>query len=1402
MYNRVLVSLDALLIIVDFSLHTNNSTLFIRRRNYMRKKFFKNLSALVLAVSMLFSASAIALANTEETSSSVTYHSYNRTLSGNWIGSYGKDGYILLGDDTTDNTDTQHTLYTKNIFTGVAEGTPVLVDRAPRDVSSTTAMQTTSYAVTAANGEEYSGALISRFTSAAQTWRINSMIGDKAHQNSPLIPDSTGASTGVRLPGQIANPSLGTATSIASVGHVSFTLTEEAVKDGGVYITVYNPMHIGYSQNVVNFTTDVFNIFWGDYTGGYFYQKDSIAPRTDKNHVARSTVRVLAPNGYYVTYLFTEAGDYTITNFNGAEGNTAAPVNRAAVGAVFFDKVAPTNVDPVEEIVPDIAITEGSGTAEFVQTDKYTKNNWEGTYGKDGYYVFDANSKSLTNAPIHTAGIYGDGSPLTMYGSYPGTTSGGEIFWNEYPTLRSDAVVRAVSMTGSLYRQTNGAALQEQGLYRPGTTDKIGIETGSSGASASEPYGKMLPYGIGFALNTDEDVYVTVYAYTNSYNRVVSGTTPAEPRNPTFNFGVVKGNQTAFNLLYNIITDTTEDSKVLCEEVAVEDMNNGKYVTFKISGGAGYYMIYNYDSTSKQNGSGMYAIFFDREIPIFNAPKYIVSNSMLEEEGVDKTDEFYGKNGKITVEGKEGAAHVSDYTFSTNYVSASIADATYRYVSIKVAGNSTFTFYRGYSADSETAITKEKTLEYTVTTDKPIVITFKFADGFSLLSTGELVGVYFDDNMPTTYRYKVVGEDRATGSDWESAYGAKGYVIPYVPAGTEGATKTPEVYTKGDFITEYTIGGSNDVSCQVSNFDESYISNSLYAPGTTDTLNTRFSVGSSGYMAYGFAIEDEVERYVTVNMMSWWQENFGLDDPRSLAYFNVEIFAGSDVTAINAMTPVTSYVVESASHSVYLTFKSVGAFVVKVSLQSGTSGPIGYAPAITGVFFDEVADTDFAIPTTYKANITKTGNVVVAGRPYAVSGGDMTLKVYAKEDSGYEIDTVKVGGVVTPLTDGKLVLSNVSSDVAINVTEKRQSAVAPEVDMDDILYLTTNASAMVLNITLGNASTEITSYGIVYEGYRFASEYPIPEDADKVSFVMSFADDLIDTEIMIGDDFTVKAYVKYLDLTDNKEKIVYSDEMTYTLRDSAVALPDELIEVDTVIYEISSDELDYEISLTFTAQDITYNSIKLVPVITDAKGSVTKTYSIGGSFKTLPANGIIKDLKPGTTYTITMKVTDSNGKSAEYVYTVSTKAIDYTLSLGVTAANVASDSVVLNLTAPTGGVGTFSYEYSLDGGANWSRINNMSYTIAGLQASTAYEIKVRVTDSLGVSDEKTVTFTTSAATPDVPGGDNTPDAPGGDNTPDAPSGDTPSEPAGCGGAIAMLSAFMGLIALAVVGKKY
>ena len=1374
----------------------------------MRNKFFKNLSAFILVVSMLFSASAIALANTEETSSSVTYHSYNRTLSGNWIGSYGKDGYILLGDDTGAASDTQHTLYTKNIFEGVAEGTPVLVDRAARDVSNNTAIQNSSYQITANSGAEYSGALISRFASANQTWRGNGKVGDAAYAGSPLIPDSTGASTGVRLYGEVANAGLGSATSIASVGHVAFTLTEEAVENGGIYITVYNPMHIGFSQNVVNYTTDVFGVMWGDYTGGYFYQKNGVVPRNDTNnlmnHLARATVRVLSQTGYYVTYHFTEAGDYTIVNFNGAEGNTADPVGRVSIGAVFFDKVAPTNVDPVEEIVPDIAITEGTGTAEFVQTDKYTKNNWEGTYGKDGYYVFDANSKGLFNAPIHTAGIYGDGSYRVMYGSYPGTTSGGEIYWSEYPTLKSDAVVRAISMTGSLYRVSTNGVLLEQGLYRPGTTDKIGIETGSSGASASAPYGKTLPYGIGFALNTDEDIYVTVYAYTNNYNRAVDGTNPAEPRNPTFNFGVVKGNQTAYNLLYNEICKTGDDSKVLCEEVAVSDMNNGKYVTFKISGGAGYYMIYNYDTTSTRNGSGMYAIFFDKEQPVFNAPKYVVSNSMLEEEGVDKTDEFYGKDGSITVDGKVGASHVQDYAFSSNYVSASIADATYRYVSVKVAGNSNLTFYRGYYADGELASAGEKTLEYTVTSDKPIVITFKFADGFSMLSTGEVLGVYFDNNMPTTYRYKIVGEDRATGSDWESTYGAKGYVIPYVPAGTEGATKTPEVYTKGDFIADYTIGGSNDLSFQVSNYDEAYASNSLYAPGTTDILSTRFSVGSNGYMAYGFAIEDEVERYVTINMMSWWQENFGLEDARSIANFNVEIFAGSDVTAINSMSPVTTHVVEQASHSTYLTFKSVGAFVVRVSLQSGTAGPIGYAPAIAGIFFDEVSDTNFERPTTYKANITKTGNIVIAGRPYAVSGGDMTLKVYAKDDSGYEVDTVKVNNVVTPLVDGKLVLTDVSSDIAINVTEKRQSAVAPQVDMDDILYLTTNASAMVLNITLGNASTETLSYGIVYNGYRFASEYPIPEDADEVSFVMSFADDLIDTEIFVGDEFTVKAYVKYLDLTDNKEKIVYSEEMTYTLRDSAVALPDELIEVDTVIYELYSDELDYEVSLTFTATDISYNSIKLVPVATGAMGSASQikyTYSIGSQFKALPTNGIIKDLKPGTSYDVTLRVSDANGKTAEYVLTVSTKAIDYTLSLGVATSDVASDSVVLNLTAPTSGVGTLTYEFSLDNGATWSRINNMAYTVAGLQANTAYEIKVRVTDSLGVSDVETVTFTTSAATPDTP---DTPDAPGGD-TPDAPGGDTPdapAEPAGCGGAIAMLSAFMGLIALAVVGKKY
>ena len=67
----------------------------------------------------------------------------------------------------------------------------------------------------------------------------------------------------------------------------------------------------------------------------------------------------------------------------------------------------------------------------------------------------------------------------------------------------------------------------------------------------------------------------------------------------------------------------------------------------------------------------------------------------------------------------------------------------------------------------------------------------------------------------------------------------------------------------------------------------------------------------------------------------------------------------------------------------------------------------------------------------------------------------------------------------------------------------------------------------------------------------------------------------------------------------------------------------------------------------------------------------------------------------------------------------------------VTASNITSDSITLNVTASGGTNNIAKYYYSKDNGATWVNSTSSSYTFTGLTAGTTYNFKVYVEDTVG-----------------------------------------------------------------------
>ena len=219
-----------------------------------------------------------------------------------------------------------------------------------------------------------------------------------------------------------------------------------------------------------------------------------------------------------------------------------------------------------------------------------------------------------------------------------------------------------------------------------------------------------------------------------------------------------------------------------------------------------------------------------------------------------------------------------------------------------------------------------------------------------------------------------------------------------------------------------------------------------------------------------------------------------------------------------------------------------------------------------------------------------------------------------------------------------------------------------------------------------------------------------------------------------------------------------NESTTYTIKVKAI----DSIGRESNVYTLQVRTDTYALPTISVSTSVTTNSITVNVSATPGDGSIVSYHysrDDGSNYTSSPNNSYTFDgLTSGTTYYLKVYVTDSNGRTS--AVTSKTQATTYVNPsvIDVTASDITSDSITLNVTASGGSNNISRYYYSKDNGATWVNSTSSSYTFTGLNSETQYIFTVYVEDTAGYSStRKNVSATTEklATLADVcPTGDN------------------------------------------------
>ena len=289
-----------------------------------------------------------------------------------------------------------------------------------------------------------------------------------------------------------------------------------------------------------------------------------------------------------------------------------------------------------------------------------------------------------------------------------------------------------------------------------------------------------------------------------------------------------------------------------------------------------------------------------------------------------------------------------------------------------------------------------------------------------------------------------------------------------------------------------------------------------------------------------------------------------------------------------------------------------------------------------------------------------------------------------------------------------------------------------------------------------NATYKIYSYGIdknkiktnMYETEVTTNSYNVAK-INSVTHTSTLNSITLNVNAQKGDN----EIEKYFYSKDNGATYVESTSSTYTFNNLT----------DTTEYKIKVKVLDsygrysteyaeaiatttYILpSVTKVTPTTKYNQITVVTTGTKGTNEISKYYySINNSsYVEGTSTYTFTNLNEQTTYTIKVKVTDTNGRmSNEYSLNATTDAYKLPTITNVTTSST-SDTITINVSGQNGTGAITEYYYSKDNGSNYVKSTSSSYTFTNLTSNTTYYIKVYAKDNNGRISS---VFTTNLAT--------------------------------------------------------
>ena len=303
---------------------------------------------------------------------------------------------------------------------------------------------------------------------------------------------------------------------------------------------------------------------------------------------------------------------------------------------------------------------------------------------------------------------------------------------------------------------------------------------------------------------------------------------------------------------------------------------------------------------------------------------------------------------------------------------------------------------------------------------------------------------------------------------------------------------------------------------------------------------------------------------------------------------------------------------------------------------------------------------------------------------------------------------------------------------------------------------TYNSIKTTLQVASGTSPIEKYYYGIdknkiktnMYETEITTNSYNVAK-INSVSHTSTLNSITLNVNAQKGDN----EIEKYFYSKDNGETYIESTSSTYTF-DNLTDTTEYKIKVKVLdsYGRYSTEYLEAIATTTYILPSVTkvnpttkYNQITVTTTGTKGTNEISKYYySINNSsYVEGTSTYTFTNLTEQTTYTIKVKVADSNGRmSNEYSLSATTDVYKLPTITDVTTSST-YNSITINVSGQNGDGTITEYYYSKDNGSNYIKSTNSSYTFTNLTSNTTFYIKVYVKDSNGKSSS---VFTTNNTT--------------------------------------------------------